>query len=61
MDEVEEARLPKSAATRAVCAHIGIGSDVREARVARDRLDTVLASYRVAFLRQEASGAPTSR
>ncbi|MER7013478.1 hypothetical protein ABT324_18830 [Saccharopolyspora sp. NPDC000359] len=49
MDEVDEVLL-RAGAAKAVCAHIGIGSDEREARVARDRLDRTLAAYRVALL-----------
>ncbi|KAA5830595.1 hypothetical protein ABT337_18880 [Saccharopolyspora hirsuta] len=61
MDEVDEARL-RAGATKAVCAHIGIGSDEREARIARDRLDRTLAAYRVALLREAPTpGTPAPR
>lgn len=55
MDQVDQQHL-RTSATKAVCAHIGIGSDEREARAARDRLDRSLAAYRSALLR----GALTS-
>ncbi|RKT88724.1 hypothetical protein SAMN05421805_1011765 [Saccharopolyspora antimicrobica] len=61
MDEVDQPRL-QPGATKAVCAHIGIGSDEREARIARDRLDRILAAYRMAFQQDlPTTGTPAAR
>lgn len=44
MDEKESRQdLPPAAG---VCAHIGFGADDAAAEVARDRLNTVLSTYR---------------
>lgn len=45
MDEKEN-RQDRPPAAGAVCAHIGFSADDAAAQVARDRLDTVLSTYR---------------
>ncbi|GAB3701252.1 hypothetical protein GCM10027597_64920 [Saccharopolyspora tripterygii] len=41
----------------AVCAHLGIGVDDEQAKLARDRLNKSLANYRVALLAGEQAEA----
>ena len=52
MDETRETQS-RSRAAGAVCAHLGIGVDDEQAKIARDRLNKSLASYRVALLGEE--------
>ncbi|GAB3285270.1 hypothetical protein GCM10027563_17940 [Parasphingorhabdus pacifica] len=49
MEEEKQARLRDEVTGGAVCAHIGLGADNEQAKVARDRLADVLAEYRRAF------------
>lgn len=49
VDEKEQDQLRAKSGTGAVCAHIGLGADNEQAKVARDRLAAVLAEYRRAI------------
>ncbi|WP_460957645.1 hypothetical protein [Parasphingorhabdus pacifica] len=49
VEEEKQARLRDEVTGGAVCAHIGLGADNEQAKVARDRLADVLAEYRRAF------------
>ncbi|WP_344127179.1 hypothetical protein [Saccharopolyspora halophila] len=58
MDEMRETKT-RPRAVAAVCAHLGIGVDDEQAKLARDRLNKSLANYRVALLPEESADAET--
>ena len=60
MDETRKTQTRHPAAG-AVCAHLGIGVDDEQAKLARDRLNKSLANYRVALLTEEPAEPETVR
>ncbi|MEB3369506.1 hypothetical protein [Saccharopolyspora mangrovi] len=53
MDETQDLQARQKPTGAAVCAHLGIGVDDEQAKLARDRLNKSLAHYRVALLAGE--------
>lgn len=57
VDETQDVKARPKPTGAAVCAHLGIGVDDEQAKLARDRLNKSLANYRVALLAGEQAGA----
>ncbi|TWF94442.1 hypothetical protein [Saccharopolyspora dendranthemae] len=57
MDEKQDVNVRHKPTGAAVCAHLGIGVDDEQAKLARDRLNKSLAHYRVALLAGEQAEA----
>lgn len=53
VDETQDVKARPKPTGAAVCAHLGIGVDDEQAKLARDRLNKSLAHYRVALLAGE--------